>query len=75
MDEAELMRIREGMSFAEKAADLELSEVRVELMALGEELDSEGFTEREIVGCFCEALEEKLARLYCEHYERDEGRR
>jgi hypothetical protein len=53
-----------------KAADIELEEVRRELMEWGEELDREGLSEREIVGCFCSDLEERLARLYCAFYDR-----
>lgn len=69
MDVEDMKRIWAAMTPAERASDLELSQVRIELMELGEELDREGFSEREIVGCFCEALEEKLARLYCQFYE------
>lgn len=52
-----------------KAADLELGQVRAELMNWGEELSKEGLSEREVVGAFCEELEERLARLYCAYYE------
>jgi len=54
---------------AMKAADLELMQARQELMAWGEELSDEGHSEREVVGAFCEELEERLARLYCAFYE------
>lgn len=54
---------------AMKAADMELVEVRAELMQWGSELSDEGLTEREIVGGFCSELEERLARLYCQYYE------
>lgn len=57
---------------AMKAADLELEQTRMELMAWGDELSSEGHSEREIVGAFCENLEERLARLYCAFYEQQE---
>lgn len=57
-------------SLAEKSADLELQVVREELMAWGNELfEEEGLSEREIVGAFCEQLEERLAHLYRELYE------
>jgi hypothetical protein len=56
-------------SLAEKSADLELEIVRAELMAWGNELSEEGLGEREIVGAFCEQLEERLAHLYRELYE------
>ena len=56
-------------SLAEKSADLELEIVREELMAWGDELSKEGLGEREIVGAFCEQLEERLAHLYRELYE------
>lgn len=52
-----------------KLADLELANVRAELMQWGEELSDEGCSEREVVGAFCSDLEERLARLYCQHYE------
>jgi hypothetical protein len=52
-----------------KAADMELAQTRIELMAWGEELADEGHTEREVVGAFCSDLEERLARLYCRYYE------
>lgn len=67
-----MIRFEDTRTPAMKASDLELSEIRAELMAWGEELDKEGHSEREIVGAFCEALEEKLARLYCAFYEKDE---
>ena len=52
-----------------KLADMELAEVRAELMRWGEELSNEGRSEREVVGAFCEELEERLARLYCQYFE------
>jgi hypothetical protein len=54
---------------AEKAADLELQQTRLALMAWGEELEADGLSEQEIIGCFCSELEERLARLYCDFYE------
>lgn len=53
---------------AEKAADLELAQLRIQFMQWGEELSEEGCSEREIVGCFCSELEERLARVYRELY-------
>lgn len=61
----------DNRSLAEKSADLELGVVREELMAWGDELSKEGLGEREIVGAFCEQLEERLAHLYRELYEID----
>jgi len=52
-----------------KLADMELGQVRAELMQWGEELSDEGHSEREVIGAFCEELEERLARLYCRYYE------
>jgi hypothetical protein len=56
-------------SLAEKSADLELEIVRSDLTAQGEELEKEGLHEPEILGAFCEQLEERLAHLYRELYE------
>lgn len=56
-------------SLAEKSADLELELIRHDLMGWGLELEAEGLSEREIVGAFCEQLEERLAHLYRELYE------
>lgn len=56
---------------AERLADMEVANVRSELMQWGEELSEEGCSEREIVGCFCAELEERLARAYRVLYERD----
>ena len=58
---------------AMKVADLELVQVRDQLMTWGEELSKEGFTERQVVGAFCEDLEERLARLYCMYYDVVDG--
>lgn len=66
-----MIHFEDTRSPAEKAADLELEQARIELMAKGDELSKEGRTEREIVGAFCEDLEERLARLYCELYSRE----
>lgn len=63
------MDVVDNRTLAEKSADLELGVVREELMAWGEELEKEGLGEDEIVGAFCEQLEERLARLYRELYE------
>jgi len=52
-----------------KAADLELQVTREDLMTWGEEMRDEGLSDRDIVGNFCNELEERLARLYCEFYE------
>lgn len=54
---------------AQKTADLELGQARIELMARGRELSEEGHSEREVVGALCGELEERLARLYCAYYE------
>jgi len=56
-------------SLAEKSADLELEIVREELRIDGEELEKEDLSEVEILGAFCEQLEERLAHLYRELYE------
>lgn len=64
-----MIRFEDTRTPAMKAADLELQQTRLELMAWGEELSKEGHTEREIVGGFCNDLEERLARLYCAYYE------
>lgn len=61
--------VEDDRSLAEKSADLELEIVRSELMKWGDELSKEGLGEREIVGAFCEQLEERLAHLYRELYE------
>lgn len=66
-----MIHLEDTRSSAEKAADLELSQVRIELVAWGEELEREGCSEREIVGAFCEELEDRLARVYRELYERE----
>lgn len=54
---------------AMKAADLELEQARIELMAWGKEMESEGESEEMVVRHFCCELEERLARLYCAYYE------
>lgn len=64
------METAEGSrSLAEKSADLELEIVHSELTDWGEELRDEGLKEPEILGAFCEQLEERLAHLYRELYE------
>lgn len=70
--EAPMLEFTDTRTPAMKAADLELQQARLELMGWGEELEREGHSEREIVGAFCENLEERLARLYCELYSREE---
>ena len=52
-----------------KAADLEQQQVRLQLKDYREELKREGCDEVTILcGCI-DDLEERLARLYCAHYE------
>jgi hypothetical protein len=53
----------------EKAADLEIEQVREQLMQWGGEMADEGESEEMVVRHFCCDLEERLARLYCMYYE------
>lgn len=54
---------------AMKAADLEQSQVRLELQAYREELTREGCDEATILCGQIDDLEDRLVRLYCAHYE------
>lgn len=66
-----MIQFDDTRTLAEKSADLELQVVREELMAWGGEMRDEGLSDRDIVGNFCNELEERLARLYCELYENE----
>ncbi len=64
-----MIQFEDTRTLAEKSADLELQVTREELMAWGAEMRDEGLSDRDIVGNFCNELEERLARLYRELYE------
>lgn len=54
---------------AMKAADLEQSQIRVQLADYYKELENEGFNEAEIYHGQVDHLEDVLVRLYCAYYE------
>lgn len=57
---------------AQKASDLELSQIRLQLDAYREELREEGCKETTILCGQIDDLEDRLARLYCAFYELSE---
>jgi len=71
MNTDDMKRIWGSMTLAERASDLELSQVRLERENYLSELDREGCSMEEQHEAWSEVLEEKLARLYCKHYERE----
>jgi hypothetical protein len=64
-----VQRAREACTPAQRAADIELQVARDEICAWADELKREGHSDEAIRVGICENLEERLARLYCEHYE------
>jgi hypothetical protein len=64
-----MIHFEDTRSEAQKSADLEVSQMRVELEELRKELAGEKVARAGIFRTQVEYLEERLARLYCEFYE------
>lgn len=64
-----MIQFEDRRTLAQKSADLEVSQMRLELEEIRKELAGEGDSRAVIFLRQVEFLEDKIARLYCELYE------